>query len=209
MRGHWDAARRGETPTQARRLHCCSHDSWCSCGHTSPFTPVPQNACLALSVAAGRILDDGEGGFRDGDTLSDGTAGGIEAGAFTFDAALGAATDRDAVVARIQSAREAAAASAAAAETAGASAQLVDGFWLVSEAQIRQGMLAVLDAHHKVIEGAAGTAVAAAQELAAAGALEGCTVVVFCCGGNVSTERLRALLLSEQAANGGGGAAAP
>lgn len=150
---------------------------------------------MALSVAAGRVLDDGEGGFRDGDTWSDGTAGGIEAGAFTFEAALGAATRREDVVERIRSARAAAAAAGAAgAEQRGPPAPLVDGFWLVSEEQIRSGMLAVLDAHHKVVEGAAGTAVAAAQELAAAGELDGCAVVVLCCGGNVSTDKLWELL---------------
>lgn len=154
---------------------------------------------MALSVAAGRILDHGEGGFRDGDTWSDGTAGGLEAGAFTFEASLGAATDRAGVLAALDRAREAAAASAPAADGAAPpqrppAAPLVDAFWLVSEEQIRVGMLAVLEGHTKVLEGAAATAVGAAVELAALGALRGCTVVMLCCGGNVAMEKVRTLL---------------
>jgi threonine dehydratase len=52
------------------------------------------NACLYHSVHAGKILKDGETGtskegkqhhFENGDTISDGTAGGIEEGSITLD----------------------------------------------------------------------------------------------------------------------------
>ena len=42
------------------------------------------NACMAESVKAGRVLREGE--FRNDPTWSDGTAGGVEEGALTFDA---------------------------------------------------------------------------------------------------------------------------
>jgi threonine dehydratase len=41
------------------------------------------NPCMSQSIAAGRILPEGE--FTDDETLSDGTAGGIEAGSVTFE----------------------------------------------------------------------------------------------------------------------------
>ena len=141
------------------------------------------NACMLHSVAAGRVLNDGE--FDDGDTWSDGTAGGIEAGAFTFDACKHANTRREAVLAMLQELRSGAPV---------AEAPLVDALWAVSEDALKQGMRDVLDAHHKVIEGAAGMTVAAAQELARMGALDGCLVVAFVCGGNLATSRLRELL---------------
>jgi threonine dehydratase len=54
-----------------------------------------KNACMYHSVKAGKILADGESGnreegkqqyrFENGDTISDGTAGGIDEGSVTFD----------------------------------------------------------------------------------------------------------------------------
>jgi threonine dehydratase len=146
------------------------------------------NACMAASVAAGRLLGDDE--FDDGATWSDGTAGGIEAGAFTFDACARAATKRADVLARLAALRRDASADA----DADADAPLVDALWCVSEDALRRGMRAALDVHHKIVEGAAGAAIAAAAELADAGALDGCAVVVFVCGCNVATSRIKELL---------------
>lgn len=155
------------------------------------------NCCVAASVAAGRLLPGGE--FPDGPTLSDGTAGGVEPGALTFDAFRGAATGAAGVRAALAALRAAAAAAAAAGGEGQPpppqSGSLVDAVALVSEAAIRAAVVAVLDEHHRVVEGAAGAAVAAAAELHADGSLDGCHVVVLVCGGNVATDQLRELLL--------------
>ena len=46
----------------------------------SPFN----NACMSKSVKAGQILVEGKFEENGGDTLSEGTAGGIEQGSITF-----------------------------------------------------------------------------------------------------------------------------
>ena len=178
-------------------------------------TQPASNACMAQSVAAGRIL--GEGAFTDGPTLSDGTAGGIEADSFTFDACAAAAVGADAVAAVIERERRRLAEVAAAAadlRDAGAARSsisgslsaldvasnlphcvpspdppLVDGLLTVSETAIETAIVAVLLTHNKVIEGAAGTAVAAL--LQHGGTLfAGCTVVVLLCGSNIAPAKL-------------------
>lgn len=108
------------------------------------------NACMQASLTAGRIL--GEGEYENGDTLSDGSAGGIEAGSVTFEAC------RD----------------------------LVDDWILVEEEAILDAVALVLHEHGRVIEGAAGTAVAA---LVSSGSrFAGKRVAVVICGGNASPD---------------------
>ena len=62
----------------------------------------------------------------------------------------------------------------------------------MSEQEIADAMLSVLRSHSKLIEGAAGCAVAACWRQRAA--LAGKQVVVLCCGGNVSLDALQAVL---------------
>lgn len=157
------------------------------------------NACMAESVAAGRILDEGE--YTDGATLSDGTAGGIERGAFTFLACARASLKLEGAHDAVEAAR-AACASAGGADAVESSptdpsVRLVDAILTVPEDAIAAAMMDVLNAHHKVIEGAAGTAVAIANAHSLeGGVLAGCDVVAVCCGGNVSTEKLAQVMLA-------------
>lgn len=124
----------------------------------SPATRVigcsPENSQVMIqSVRAGRILD-----LPSLPTLSDGTAGGIEAGSITFPLV------RD----------------------------LVDEFTTVSEDEIMSGMRAFMEAHHMMIEGAAGVALAAFDRQKAKWA--GANVVVVLCGANISLATLKAIL---------------
>lgn len=146
------------------------------------------NACAARSAAAGRILGDGE--FEDGPTWSDGTAGGMEAGAITFEGMRRAATERDDVLAMLKALPR----DGGDGVITSVDAPIVDAFWCVSENAIKRSMKAMIDEHHKVVEGAAGAALAAAAELSKSGALSGCHVVVVVCACNVGTSRLRELL---------------
>ncbi len=66
--------------------------------------------------------------------------------------------------------------------------QLVDEFVLVDEQQIAAAMRRFMESEGDVVEGAAGVAVAAMQELATT--IRGQKVVVVICGGNISPERL-------------------
>jgi threonine dehydratase len=50
----------------------------------------------------------------------------------------------------------------------------------------------MVDKHHKIIEGAAGVALASFFKRAAE--LENQTVVIIICGGNITTEKLKSLL---------------
>jgi threonine dehydratase len=168
------------------------------------------NPCMAQSVAAGRILP--EGAFTDEPTLSDGTAGGIEEGSITWDACRYAGLSVADAVAAIAAARAACDEQEqqqqqhheAAPRLQPLPVRLVDAILTVPEAAVAAGVLAVLDAHHKVVEGAAGTAVGVARRLAAEapGCLAGCDVVALCCGGNLSTAALGELLQA-RAAEGG------
>ena len=114
----------------------------------------PENSQVMIqSVKAGRILD-----LPSLPTLSDGTAGGVEAGSITLPLV------RD----------------------------LVDEFSTVTEDQIIAAMRALMEAHHMLIEGAAGVALAAFEKQKAAWA--GANVVVVLCGANISLSTLKQIL---------------
>jgi threonine dehydratase len=89
------------------------------------------NPCMFESIGKGRVLGSGE--FRNDDTLSDGTAGGVEDDALTFAACR----------------------------------ELVDQWVLVDEPDIQDAMAWALAKHKLVVEGAAGTAIAATRAVAA------------------------------------------
>lgn len=111
------------------------------------------SAVMTESVKAGRILD-----LPSATTLSDGTAGGIEADAITFDICR----------------------------------KIVDEYVLVSEAQIAAAMCNFMDAHHMMLEGAAGVALAGL--LANGDKYRGKNVVVIVCGGNISRKTLSQII---------------
>lgn len=113
----------------------------------------PENSKVMIdSVRAGEILD-----LPSLPTLSDGTAGGVEAGSITF----------------------------------GFVQKYVDDFMTVTETEIADGMRQFMRAHHQLIEGAAGVAVASLLKLPD---LAGKTAVVVICGGNISLETLGSIL---------------
>jgi threonine dehydratase len=115
---------------------------------------LPENAPVMLEcIKAGKIIE-----VPEQPTLSDGTAGGLEAGSITFEAC------RD----------------------------LVDHYFLVSEAEIASAMKLVLKHHHLIIEGAAGVSVAAL--LKHADAYIGKKVVIIICGGNVSEKVVKQIV---------------
>lgn len=109
---------------------------------------------MALSVEAGEVvvLDEGQ------DTLSDGSAGGLEKGSITFDLC------RD----------------------------LVSDFVLVSEEEIAEAIRFMVDEHHKIIEGAAGVAIA--SFLKTGERFAGQDVVIIICGANIATDKLKKVL---------------
>lgn len=111
------------------------------------------SAVMTESIRAGRILD-----MPSERTLSDGTAGGIEEGAVTFDLC------RD----------------------------LIDDFVVVSEDEIAEAMRGFIDAHHMLLEGAAGVALAGL--VSAAERYAGQKVVVVICGANISRETLKTII---------------
>jgi threonine dehydratase len=111
------------------------------------------SAVMAASVKAGRLLD-----MPSEPTLSDGTAGGIEAGAITF----------------------------------GLCQELVDDYVLVSEEDIAEAMREFIDAHHMLLEGAAGVALAGLKQFAQR--FRGRDVVAIICGANISRDTLRGIL---------------
>jgi len=91
-------------------------------------------------------------------TLSDGSAGGLESDAITFDICR----------------------------------ELVHDYELTSESEIGLAIKYMVDKHHKIIEGAAGVALASFFKRAAE--LEDQTVVIIICGGNITTQKLKSLL---------------
>jgi len=91
-------------------------------------------------------------------TLSDGTAGGLEPGAITFNLCQA----------------------------------LVDVHVLVTEAEIRHAMLTFMEAHHMMIEGAAGVAIAGCLKLKEQ--FRGLNSAVIICGGNIGLDSLKNLL---------------
>lgn len=70
--------------------------------------------------------------------------------------------------------------------------ELVDDFILVSEEEIKRGIRFMINVHHKIVEGAAGVAVA--SYLRDPEAFKGATVVIIICGANIDTEKLREIL---------------
>jgi threonine dehydratase len=68
----------------------------------------------------------------------------------------------------------------------------VDAWVCVSEQEIADAMVSLLHHHSKLVEGAAGCAVAAVKQLGPR--LQGKRVVVVCCGGNVSVPTLHKVL---------------
>jgi threonine dehydratase len=127
-----------------------------------------RSAVMAESVAAGRIVE-----LVSGPTLSDGTAGGVEADTITFEPCR----------------------------------RLVDEWVLVDERAIRRAMLEFMEAHHLMIEGAAGVALAAFLEQAER--IGGERAVVVVCGGNIALDTLRDLLDCDDAGLLRGDAAYP
>ncbi len=111
------------------------------------------SAVMAASAKAGRLLD-----MPSEPTLSDGTAGGIEAGAITFDLCQ----------------------------------DLVDDYVVVSEADIAEAMREFIDAHHMLLEGAAGVALAGLKQLG--DRFRGRDVVAIICGANISRDALRGVV---------------
>lgn len=111
------------------------------------------SAVMTESVRAGRIVE-----LPSETTLSDGTAGGIEQDAVTFDICREVVTD----------------------------------YITVSEDQIADAMRGFIDAHHQLIEGAAGVAIAGL--LAGDGKFAGRNIVVLVCGGNISRDTLRRII---------------
>lgn len=111
------------------------------------------SAVMTESVKAGVILD-----LPSEKTLSDGTAGGIEADAITFDICR----------------------------------QITDDYQVVDEEQIAHAMREFIDAHHMLLEGAAGVALAGL--LAEPEKYTDCNVVVVVCGGNISRETLKKVI---------------
>ena len=70
--------------------------------------------------------------------------------------------------------------------------EVVDEFILVSEDEIKQSIKLMIDAHHKIIEGAAG--VALASFLKKKDNYAGKNVVILLCGANIATEKLKEIL---------------
>jgi threonine dehydratase len=67
--------------------------------------------------------------------------------------------------------------------------QYVDTWVAVSEQEIADAMVSLLHHHSKLVEGAAGCAVAACKQLGSS--LSGKKVAVVCCGGNVALHVLQ------------------
>ena len=108
---------------------------------------------MYLSIKAGKVV------FIDfEETLSDGSAGGLEDGSITFPICQ----------------------------------QYVDDYTLVSEEAIADSIRLIAEKHHKIIEGAAGVAVASfLQEIET---YQGKTVVIIICGANISMKKLKEIL---------------
>lgn len=77
----------------------------------------------------------------------------------------------------------------------------------MSEQEIADAMLSALRQHSKLIEGAAGCALAAFWRQRSA--LRGARAVVLCCGGNVSTDALARVLAEGRALEADSAAQAP
>ena len=111
------------------------------------------SAVMTESVKAGEIVE-----MPSEPTLSDGTAGGIEADAITFELCR----------------------------------TIADDYVVVSEEQIAETMRQFIDAHHMLLEGAAGVALAGL--ILRADQYRDKNVVVIVCGGNISRETLKKII---------------
>jgi len=111
------------------------------------------SAVMTESIREGRILD-----LPSKQTLSDGTAGGIEEDSITFELCR----------------------------------EMIDDFVLVSEEEIADAMRSFIDAHHMLLEGSAGVALAGL--IAARERYAGKKVVVVICGANISRDTLKRIL---------------
>lgn len=117
---------------------------------------LPENSPVMYeSVRAGKIIE-----MQCSATLSDGTAGGIEQGAVTFDLCR----------------------------------ELVDDYILLNEEEIKEAVLLMIEHHHKIIEGAAGVAIASV--IKEKEKYRNKNVVIVLCGANISTADIRQVLSS-------------
>ena len=115
----------------------------------------PENSPeMKLSLEAGRIVQLPE--YLE--TLSDGSAGGIEDGSITFDICR----------------------------------EIVDTTFLATENEIAEAIKLIAHRHHKIIEGAAGVAVASL--IKNADQFKGQTVAIIICGSNISIDNFRSLI---------------
>ncbi|XP_013390769.1 uncharacterized protein LOC106159121 isoform X2 [Lingula anatina] len=104
-------------------------------------------------VKAGRIL------FEDsGDTLSDGTAGGIEEGSVTFEFCK----------------------------------KYIDEWILVPEEQIERAIYFMMEHHHRIVEGAAGTAIGAFMQEPEK--FKDQNVAIISCGANISMDKIKMII---------------
>lgn len=116
---------------------------------------LPENSPeMYLSVKKGEIVQLDE----PLDTLSDGSAGGVEQGSVTFQIC----------------------------------SSLVDDYILVCEDEIAGAIRFMVEKHHKIIEGAAGVAVAGF--IKEAPRFAGKTVAIVVCGANIALQQLKQLL---------------
>jgi threonine dehydratase len=72
--------------------------------------------------------------------------------------------------------------------------EYVDRWVTVSEQEIADAIVSLLQHHSKLVEGAAGCGLAAFRQLAQAGELKGKQVAVVCCGGNIAVPVLQGVL---------------
>lgn len=115
----------------------------------------PENSQeMTLSLSAGRVMDMEE----EKETLSDGSAGGIEQNALTFPLCQ----------------------------------ELVDETILVSEEEIAFAIKMIAEQQHKIIEGAAGVAVASL--IKNKDRFKGNTIVIVICGGNIDLKKFWKLI---------------
>ena len=113
-----------------------------------------KSAEMYLSVQKGEVvvIDEPE------ETLSDGSAGGIEPGSITFDICR----------------------------------KLIADYQTVTEAEIAENIVWMMNKHHKIIEGAAAVALASFKKQAEK--LKHKKIVIVICGANISNETLKTLL---------------
>ena len=135
-----------------------------------------QNNAMFASIQQQHIVVEGE--YLDNETLSDGSAGGIEAGSITFECFKKASVKVDEIRGMIANIDH----------HSGDPTRLVDGMLLVTVNEIEEALFEFLHSHHKVIEGAAAAVLAAVKKYHTL--FHGCDVVSVLCGANISIEKL-------------------